>query len=610
MKKLPVVTVDVETYYDQEYSLSGKINMSEYIRDDRFHIHGVGIKIDDKPATWHTGADIRTALEALKTHPFELVAHNAAFDGFILSHHFQIIPNRYIDTLSMARAAFGVRCRHSLQEVSRQFGLAGKIQGVLESTKGQLTLSPEAQSALGAYCLNDVDMTYQVYQKLKEHIPEEEMELIDMTMRMFCDPVLEVDMDRVKLALEQEVGSKVAALFKAEVPVEKLMSNQKFAALLEAEGYIPPLKTSKTTGQRTYAFARTDEGFQALLNSPSEKIRHLAQARLKVRSTIGETRANRFLEAGKDGMKLPVLLNYCGAHTTRWSGGNKMNMQNLQRGSELRKSILAPKGHVLVVGDLAQIEARLTAWLAGHSELLKAFADGQDVYRLFASKIYNKPPEELTKLERHVGKVCVLALGYGMGHKKLRETLRTGEPSVRIDLSEAARIVDLYRWENRRIVDLWDQMTGILESMLTGQSGTFVCMDYGPGYITLPSGLFLQYPAMLADWNEDTGKAYEISYSTSTGRNKIYGGLLTENLVQGLARCVISSHMITLNKKHRVVTMSHDEIVQLVLKKYESQAVKLMAQVMSVPPDWCKDLPLAVEVWSNTCYSKKPKEDP
>ena len=88
-----------------------------------------------------------------------------------------------------------------------------------------------------------------------------------------------------------------------------------------------------------------------------------------------------------------------------------MNLQNLERGGELRKSILAPPGHVLVVADSSQIEARVLAWLANDSELLTLFENKADVYKHMAAKIYSITTEEVNKTQRFVGKVATLGLG-------------------------------------------------------------------------------------------------------------------------------------------------------------------------------------------------------
>jgi hypothetical protein len=608
-KKYQIVTIDFETYYDKDYTLSGRMNISEYVRDDRFHAHGVGIKIGNGKTLWYTGKNIPLALREIDWSKSAMLAHNTAFDGFICSQVYGIKPAFYLDTLSMARAAHGHHMRHDLDTIAKAHGLAGKVKrDALADTKGKQQLTDKEARALGAYCVDDVDDTYKIFWKLFDHIPDEELQLIDLTQRMFSDPVLRVDIPRVQAELEEEVSGKAAALLRSGASVEDLMSNEKFAELLRRAGVNPPMKVSLSTGKMTYAFAKSDLEFQKLLQHSNKQVVALAEARIKVKSTIGETRAVRFLEAGKNGMRLPILLNYSGTHTHRWSGGNKMNLQNLKRGGELRRSILAPEGHVIVVADSSQIEARVLAWLADQRDIVDAFAEKKDVYKLMASAIYNKPVDEITDDERFIGKICVLGLGYGMGHVKLQQTLKQGVmgPPVDISVGECRRIVDIYRSRNYKIRQLWKTMDGIIASMLTGTRGKLGPLTYGKGYIQLPNGLFLQYYGLHGEAEVRHGDLVvtEATYLTRQGRSKIYGGLLTENVVQALSRCIIADQMLEISKKYRVVTMTHDEIVAVCPKKDAKKCLADMLRVMSTAPEWADGLPLAAKGDYDDCYSK------
>ena len=608
-KKYQIVTLDFETYYDETYTPSGKMNTSEYIRDDRFHAHGVGIKIGSGKTLWYTGKNIPLALREIDWSKCAMLAHNTAFDGFICSHVYDIKPAFYLDTLSMARAAHGHHMRHDLDTLAKAHGLAGKVKrDALVDTKGKQQLTDKEERALGAYCVDDVEDTYKIFWKLYDYIPDKELQLIDLTLRMFCDPVLRIDIPRVQAELEREVGSKTAALLRSGASVEDLMSNEKFAELLRRAGVNPPMKISPSTGKPTYAFAKSDLAFQELMKNGNDKVRALCEARLKVKSTIGETRAARFLEAGKNGMKLPILLNYSGTHTHRWSGGNKMNLQNLKRGGELRRSILAPEGHVIVVADSAQIEARVLAWLAGQTDIVQAFANKEDVYKLMASAIYGVPVDQVTSDQRFIGKICVLGLGYGMGPNKLQQTLKQGVmgPPVDISLEECRRIVNIYRLRNYKIRQLWKIMDDIIVSMITGTHGEFGPLTYGKGYIQLPNGLFLQYYDLRGEVevHHDDLVVHEATYLTRQGRRKIYGGLLTENVVQALARCIIADQMLEISKKYRVVTMTHDEIVVVCPEKDADKCLADMLKVMSTAPEWAEGLPLAAEGGWDINYSK------
>lgn len=635
-KKYQIVTLDFETYYDKDYTLSGKMNTSEYVRDDRFHAHGVGIKVGNGKTLWYTGKNIPLALREIDWSKSAMLAHNTAFDGFICSQVYGIKPAFYLDTLSMARAAHGHHMRHDLDTIAKAHGLAGKVKrDALADTKGKQQLTDKEERALGAYCVDDVEDTYKIFWKLFDYIPDEELQLIDLTLRMFCDPVLRIDIPRVQAELEREVGGKAAALLRSGASVEDLMSNEKFAELLRRAGVNPPMKISPSTGRLTYAFAKSDLDFQTLLQHPNEKVRALAEARIKVKSTIGETRAVRFLEAGKNGMCLPILLNYSGTHTHRWSGANKMNLQNLKRGGELRRSILAPKGHVIVVADSAQIEARVLAWLAGQDDVVEAFRNKRDLYSEFASFVFGYPVdrkkaatndkgEYLDKhgnvvadkqdayfphaMEGFVGKVCVLGLGYGMGWPKFQATLKSGAMGMAVELTDeqCKHAVNVYRSRNYKIRQLWKTMDGIIACMLTGTRGEFGPLTYGKGYIQLPNGLFLQYYGLHgeAEVRHDDLVVTEATYLTRQGRSKIYGGLLTENVVQALARCIIAEQMLEISKKYRIVTMTHDEIVAVCPRKDADRCLRDMIHIMSTPPEWAQGLPLAAEGGWDINYSK------
>ena len=605
-----VVTIDYETFYGKDYTLSGKINTSEYVRDDRFHAHGVAIKKGNGKTLWYTGRNIALALKEIDWSKTAMVGHNTAFDGFITSELYGHKPAFYADTLSMSRATRGHATRHDLDTVAKAFGHGGKVKrNALVNTKDKVQLTKDEEAKLGGYAVDDVDDTYRIFWDMYPHVPDDELRLIDITMRMFCDPVLEVDIPRVKAELEKELGAKAAALLRSGAQVDDLMSNDKFARLLQAAGAQLPQKISPSTGKLTYAFAKSDLAFQDLMKTGNDKVRALCEARLKAKSTIGETRANRFLEAGRDGMKLPVLLNFSGAHTHRWSGGNKMNLQNLKRGGELRRSILAPKGHVVVVSDSAQIEARVLAWLAQQMDIVNAFATKQDVYKMMASVIYNVPVEDVTKDQRFIGKICVLGLGYGMGPQKLQQTLKQGTmgPPVNISEDECRRIVGIYRQKNWKIKAFWKKMDQMITNMTLGIESKEGPLEVGKGFVRLPNGMFLQYFGLhgMAEITRDDLVMTETTYLTRTGRTKLYGGLLTENVVQALSRIIIAEQMLKVHDAgYRIVTMTHDEIVIIAKKKDAKKALDFMIKTMSTPPDWAPGLPLAAEGDFDTNYSK------
>lgn len=416
-KEYTIVTIDYETYFDQEYTLSKSMNTSEYVRDERFEAYLVGIKIGNGPTQIYTEADVIPALKRIDWSNHAFLAHNTQFDGLVTVEALGINPPAlWLDTLAMARACLPHTKNHKLDTVAKYFGLAGKVKAsALQNMKGVRNYTPEMLAACGEYCIDDVDMCYDIFWKMYEAIPDKELRLIHETTRMFCQGQALVDVDRVRTELSRELAHKAQALNKVGLPISTLMSNDSLADAIRQRGIEPPTKISPTTGKEAYAFAKSDLEFQALADDP--RVADLIAARLAVKSTLGETRAGRFINAGTTG-KLPVALNFYGARTGRWSGGNKMNLQNLPRGSELRRSIMAPPGHKIVVCDSSQIEARVLAWLAGQESLLEQFRNKADIYSAFASIVYGRPVDRKRydehgnkpdELEGMVGKVCVAA---------------------------------------------------------------------------------------------------------------------------------------------------------------------------------------------------------
>jgi hypothetical protein len=610
MKKL---FLDFETFYDKGYTLSSaKMSTSEYVRDTRFKAHMVQWAFDDGPLQWASTESLQKLFDEWNWDEIELICHNTAFDGFILSHHYGKIPARYCDTMLLSRAHWGANVFHRLEEVAARLKLPGKIKGALEDTKGKRDLTEEELQQLADYGVQDVWIMREAYKHLYPKVPPAERDLIDLTLLMFCNPVLLVDLPRVEAELEREVGQKVAKVLRAGVRADQLSSADEFADLLREFGVEPPMKRSLTTGKMTYAFAKKDVEFLALRDKATGNLRDVIDARLAVKSTLGETRANRFLHAGENGWRLPVLLQYCGAHTTRWSAGNKMNMQNLPQKGELRKSILAPEGFVICTVDSAQIEARMNLWLAGDDEKLDIFRrydrrEGPDIYRVMASKIFQKAVADITDDERQLGKIVVLALGYGMGAQKLQETLATDKFNPRhLELSECQKIVNVYREFNEHICRLWKSMEQLMAFMILGGQGfDFKALRVEKEQMILPSGLAIHYNDITGFFNEWSGRYIDCHYRNQRGLPvKLYGGLLTENAVQALARCVVADQMLEIAKRYRVVMMTHDEISYIAPEREADAALDFGLQVMKTPPTWAPDLPVNAEGKYARYYSK------
>lgn len=603
-----IITLDFETYYDREFSLS-KITTEEYVRDDRFEVIGVAVKENNNETKWlsGTGEEVCGFLRKYDWENSFALAHNAMFDASILTWRFGIKPMAWLDTLSMARAVHGTEIGNSLAKLVEHYELGKKGTEVINALgKHKKDFSKAEIDAYGGYCINDVELTYELFLRLLPNFKQPELKLIDITVKMFSEPTLELDTPLLEAHLEDVKNRKELLLQAVQQDREALMSNQKFAELLRQCGVEPPTKISPTTGQETLAMAKSDEGFKALAEHPDERVQALVAARLGNKSTLEETRTDRFINISKRG-KMPVPLSYYAAHTGRWGGADKINLQNLPsrgaNGGKLKKAIMAPKGHVIIDADSAQIEARVLAWLAGQTDLTEAFKNGEDVYKIMAAAIYGKPKEEITKEERFVGKTTILGAGYGMGAQKFQTQLKTF--GTEINEGEARHIVAVYRDTYGMIPKLWEQGGSAIEAMVNNQSVTFgtgAVVVSGNKGVLMPNGLYQRYPHLRQI--QDTDGRYQYVYDARRGVNKIYGGKLVENICQGIARCIIGEQMIRIAKRYKVVLTVHDAIACVALEKEAQEAVAYVEECMKWVPEWASDLPLSCEVGFGKSYGE------
>ena len=598
-----ILTVDMETYYDRSYSLS-KMTTEEYIRDERFETIGVSVKVDEGETEWFSGTKAQTKrwLEQFSWDDAVAVAHNAVFDMAILNWHFDIRPKRIADTLSMARAKHGTEVGGSLKALTEYYQLGAKGTEVLNALgKTRLDFTAEELSRYGDYCINDVDLTHELFKRLAAGFPLVELQLIDLTIRMFTEPVLVLDKQVLTNHLSIVKSTKEKLLGKALVDKADIMSNPKLADLLRKCGVEPPTKISPATGKEAFAFAKTDEAFKALLEHENPVVQALVAARLGVKSTLEETRTERFVAIAERGT-LPVPLRYYAAHTGRWGGDDKVNLQNLPRKSPLKKAMLAPEGYTFIDCDSSQIEARTLAWLAGQNDLVDAFDRGEDVYKLMASSIYGVPIDEVTDDQRFVGKTTILGCGYGMGAVKFRAQLKTF--NVDMPEEECKRIINVYRETYPMIPLLWRQAGDALDAMANNQTALLgretVLTVCGADGIKLPNRLSLKYPNLR--WVYGDNNKPEMIYDQKKGKavipTRIYGGKLIENVCQALARIIIGEQMLMIARSYRVVMTVHDAVGSIAPNEKAEEAQRFVEACMRIRPKWATALPL-------NCESKK-----
>lgn len=596
------VVLDFETYYDKDYSLS-KMTTEDYVTDPRFEVMLVGAKRNDETPIWYSGTHSQTKawLQKLELERAAVIAHNSMFDMLVLQHQFGIRPGFIIDTLAMAQAA--------LKPFIPRISLAACLEycqlGIQKGTavkqmigRSRQSLSRAELNEYAAYCMDDCEGEYRLFKHMKPLFPQSEFRVMDMTHRMYLDPVLELDSPLLAEILHEERAKKQQLLADGRVDKVDLMSNEKFAELLLGLGVTPPRKVSPTTGKETWALAKTDPGFLELEQEYSDHsvVSAIIAARKGLKTTINETRAERLLQISLKYKKLRVPLSYHAAHTGRYGGTQKINMQNPPRvdKSRMRYAMKAPAGHVMLAADMAQIEARIVAWLAGEHKLLDGFRNAKDIYSEFATAAYNRDTVKGRSKDddkrRFVGKTCILGLGYGMGAEKLKNTLF--KDGVKVDFTEAQRLTSTYRELYRNTTNLWYQWGAAMGHMSLGSRIVKLgpCKAY-TNCVVLPNGM----PLVFHNLQQKDGQwQYSFGYEVRS----LWGGKLLENVTQALARTIIMENMLAIKDQLGLspALQVHDELDYVVLKEHAETTGRQIAEIMSAPPSWAPDLPVAVEV--------------
>lgn len=372
MKDLIEITLDFETYYckKSKYSLAAKgMTIEKYIRNPKFEIIGLAVKVGNKPTEWLCPHEIEDWIKHIEIaygwDNVRVIAHNARFDAAILGWKYNIYPKQIADTMLMSRA-----CQlwdgHSLDNVTRNlrerynWGIIRDDNGqtmwgkfemkdlpdtlnkgdeVVNADGKQLFDFTEAEyDAYADYCITDVDLTWSAYNWfMKEYsFPELEIEVMTATIETFTYPVVELHTPVLEVVKEEVNGKRQALLDKVGATVEDLRSDAKFAELLRQLGVEPPTKLNPK-GEVKYAFAKKDLGFLKLLEHEDQSVVELVEARLGNKSSQAVTRVERFLELAQRN-PMPMPLEYYAAHTGRWGGADLVNVQNMNRNQLVDKS--------------------------------------------------------------------------------------------------------------------------------------------------------------------------------------------------------------------------------------------------------------------------------
>ena len=656
------LTLDFETYYDKEYSLSKKgMTTQDYIMSPKFEVLMASVKWGDGETQVVEAPDLPAFFASVDWTQTAVVNHNSVFDLSILWWRYGYRPSLAIDTMSMAQclgvplltgSASLAKCVQLLQEAGYELpSKGGEVVNALGKHRKDFT--PAQWEAYKQYCKTDTDITWFLFKVLKQYVSDAEIAYQDIILRCYTEPRLKVHVPTVEYELARCRAYKAEQL--AQVCEQLgctqdnlagvLRSNDKFAALLKAMGgiteaemeqgaqgsFIIPTKVSATTGKVTWAFGKTDLGFKELCESELPFVQALCQARLAAKSSIDETRCEKFLGYASYGF-LPMGYKIGGAHTNRMSGGSagSANMQNLPSGRRegqsdlLRRSIIANDGQVIVNYDASQIECRVLNYIANQTDVLGVFASKGDVYSYTAAGVYGIPYSEINegrkssdpeiaakyKPIRNYGKTCALALGYGQGAAGFQKYALVNS-GISMSLDEAKRTVTAWRKANYAAAGFWKTCDQALRVMVDGgqmyfggQDGKMFFADgkrfllgrHVPG-IRMPNGLWLNYPNLRVDMS--SGKPQfvydKMGYTGKPLKTKAYGGLICENIVQSLAFAIMKQQALWIAKYYPIVMNTHDEWCVVVPRDQAETAAEYMARCMRTAPDYVAGLPLDTE---------------
>lgn len=656
-KKKHLIYLDAETYYDTEYSLK-KMPTPNYILDPRFELQMVAVKVDDGPHTIVDGPDFADFLANYDPAVTTTVTYNSLFDNSIFAWRYGWVPHTMLDCMGMARALLGHELTDfRLKTLAEYLGLQAKgtaLANMMGKRREQI-ISEGLWDSFKTYAIGDNEICEGAFLKLYPQFPWSERRIMDLTLRCCVEPRFLCDVPMLENHLIDVQAAKAELLEAAnDVDPKIIMSTPKFKKALEDLGVEVAMKVSPTTGKETPAFAKTDAFMEELQNHPDPKIAAMAAARLGLKSTLEETRVMKLLSIAQQDWSLwhartslasqaagsvignahfmPMPLRYGGAHTHRLSGEWQMNVQNMPtvRGSKgkskLRQSLIVRDDETVVTCDLAQIEARICAWICGCTSLVNEFAQNKDPYSLLASEIFGFPINRKLKdavghvifeIEGFIGKTGILGLGYGCGKDNFDTMVTRAARSQKLDISQkynrviGDKAVDAYRKRYHEIPRGWRLLDGILSTVWLSGSAS---QKFGPvtisyGNVLLPSGLSLRYADPRIVVNDEGRSEYRYRYGKFW--HKLYGAKFLENIVQALARIVVMNAALRIRDRgihtanpedYRFRLQAHDELVFIVKKVGLDAAKKIILEEMRRPPSWGLTIPLDAELGEGASY--------
>jgi len=656
-----VLFLDYETFYktranngSKSFSLKGKTYV-DYIFDERFHTTGLGFAEDNNEWEYiHTPDDMQEFADDINKRRasgerIALVAHNTQFDGSILSWLYGTTFDFYFCTQLMAvqdnptqsKSLANVAIRLWPNDPSMRKGVElASFDGVL-----YCEFTADDHKNMETYCVQDNFLMREIFFKfLGDGLPVGEIPAMHITLRACIEPQF-----RIKRSLLQEVQAdeehkKSTAVAEAiaychskhviEVSPATFSSNPKYKALLERFCVVVPLKMNDKF-QMTPALGKGDPAYiKCQIANPH--LEPIFKARAEVKSTIALTRAKKMLAVADmfaancpTMAEMPMFLNYYGAlNTGRWSGGQKLNQQNLPRGGKHRLSLRAREGYKIAVNDLSNIELRVNLWFCEQEDLLAQYEIDMnfDMYSDLATDIFgfavNKKDH---KNERQMGKAGSLGLGYAMSWFGFQQYLASGplgmEPMFVPD-EFAKGVKNAYDMKHYMIKNMWKEIEHYVLPVLEiggnyrfGRNKSCMAME---GKIHLPSGRVLHYPNTRSEMKEtDWGMRRQFTcdgarfdrFGVALRRN-LHKGLIIENIIQAISRDVLNWQInnierdFIVNDFGWVIGSVHDEVLTMSVDETVKQAFDNMQYNMRQVPEWGAGMPLASEGGYADDYSK------
>lgn len=578
-----IFALDTETFYDKEYSVK-TLGPVAYVNDPRFDCYLVSIAGDDG-FTW-VGHPKDAPWDRIAGHTW--VSHNRSFDASV---YLRLValgiapdagPSEWHCTADLC--AF-LQFPRSLADACRElFGVALN-KGVRSRASGkhyqdELNLDSEMED----YALDDAKYCLRLWVEFGHLWPEHERRLSNLTS-LWGFAGIHIDGNR----LDQDTATLTRLRWEAEqaLPWTKdsdavVLSVKHLAACCREAGIPPPP-----------SLAMTDDECEAWLEKYGAEYPWVGAMRDWRRTNMLLTKYQAIKARTNAAGRMAYGLKYCGAqHTGRWSGDAGVNVQNLPRGElygcTLRGVFVPAPGHKFVVADFSQIEPRVLAWLAEDAKLLAEMAAHPDFYEAQARAmgLWDKPePLKTDKELRHMVKGLNLGLGYGLGWKRFAEM--TG-----MEVKEAKRLVDLYKSKNKPVLKMWDTLDRMAINASKREDRTLK--------LDLPSGRQITY------FNVRSQKGLTAEVVRGGRRTYIWGGFMTENMVQATARELFAAALLRVHEIEdcRVVWHIHDEIVCEVRADQAEAKQREIEAAMIERPEWAADLPLAVESSIEERYTK------